>query len=80
MKFESLGEKEMGPYRFIPVVLLLGAAAALLTDYSKLPIAVRGLNKIAGKPSGGAVHKVAPWRRWLAFLLLVCAFAVAVAG
>ncbi len=70
----------MGPYRFIPVVVLLGAAAALLTDYSKLPIAVRGLNKIMGKPSGGAVHKVAAWRRWLAFVLLVLAFVIAIAG
>ena len=69
------------PYRFVPVVLLLGVAAALLTDTSKLPIALRGLRRAIGRDSGGgAAHKVPAWRRWLAFVLVVAAFALAVAG
>ena len=70
----------LGPYRFIPVVLLLGAAAALLTDPAKLPVALRGLGRLFGRTSeGGAAHRVPPWRRWLAFGLVLAAFAVAVA-
>ncbi len=69
----------LGPYRFIPVIILLAVAAALLTDYSKLPIAVRGLNRMLGKPSGNVSHKVPAWRRWLAFALIVMAFVLAVA-
>lgn len=68
-----------GPYRFVPVVILLGVAAALLTDRSKLPIALRGLNRALGKPSsGGVAHKVSAWRRWLAFALIIAAFILAV--
>ena len=69
-----------GPYRFIPVVLLLGAAAALLTDPAKLPVALRGLGRLFGRAADdGAVHRVRPWRRWLAFCLVLAAFAIAVA-
>lgn len=67
----------LGPYRFIPVVLLLGAAAALLADPSKLPIALRGLRRTLGG-GGGAAHKVPAWRRCLAFVLVLAAFVIAV--
>ena len=69
----------LGPYRFIPVVLLLGAAAALLADPSKLPIALRGLRRSLGRgEGGGAAHKVPAWRRCLAFVLVLAAFVIAV--
>ena len=68
----------LGPYRFIPVVLLLGAAAALLADPSKLPIALRGLRRSLGRDGGGAAHKVPAWRRCLAFVLVWAAFVIAV--
>ena len=68
----------LGPYRFIPVVILLGVAVALLTDRSKLPMALRGLNKILGRSSGSAVHDVPAWRRWLALALIIAAFILAV--
>jgi hypothetical protein len=71
----------LGPYRFIPVVLLLGAAAALLVDRSKLPIALRGLEGVLGRAprEGDKAHRVPAWRRWLAFALVAAAFLTAVA-
>ena len=71
----------LGPYRFIPVVLLLGAAAALLVDRSKLPIALRGLERALGRASreGDKTQCVPTWRRWLAFALVVAAFLTVVA-
>jgi hypothetical protein len=68
-------------YRFIPVVLLLGVAAYLLVDKSKLPLALRGLKKALGSaapPSPSAAPPVPVWKRLLAFLLIVVAFLLAV--
>ena len=68
-------------YRFIPVVLLLGVAAYLLVDKSKLPLALRGLKKVLGSaapPSPSAAPPVPVWKRLLAFLLIVVAFLLAV--
>ena len=68
-------------YRFIPVVLLLGVAAYLLVDKSKLPLALRGLKKVLGTaapPSPSAAPPVPVWKRLLAFLLIVVAFLLAV--
>lgn len=70
-------------YSFILVVLLLGAAAALLTDRSKLPLPLRGLKKALGTADGGtkarrgAAHEVPAWRRWLAFALVLAALMIA---
>ena len=71
-------------YRFIPVVALLGLAAFLLVDKSKLPLALRGLKKVLGAaaPSrGGAAPSTPPvpaWKRLLAFALSLVAFLLAV--
>ena len=75
----GLEERNMlGPYRFIPVVLLLGGAAALLTDPAKLPVALRGVGRLFGRTSeNSAAHRVRPWRRWLAFCLVLAAFVIA---
>ena len=68
----------MGAYRFIPVVLLLGTAAALLTDRSTLPLPIRGIRRALGNDTGGgAAHHVPAWRRWVAFILVLAAFALA---
>ena len=68
-------------WRFIPVVALLGIAAYLLVDKSKLPLALRGLKKVLGSaapPSPSAAPPVPVWKRLLAFLLIVVAFLLAV--
>lgn len=68
-------------YRFIPVVLLLGFAAWLLVDKSKLPLALRGLNKMLGTRmtvASTSIAAVPPWKRLLAFVLVVVAFLIVV--
>ena len=68
-------------YRFIPVVLLLGIAAFLLVDKSKLPLALRGLKKVLGNAAPAAPGDAPPvpaWKRWLAFALILVAFLLAV--
>lgn len=70
-------------YRFIVVILLLGCAAALLTDKNKLPLALRGVRKVLQKDQGAPAGReqkatVTPARRLLAFVLILIAFAIAV--
>ena len=71
-------------YRFIPVVVLLGFAAYLLVDKSKLPLALRGLKKVLGTaatPREGAAPSaplVSVWKRLLAFVLILIAFVLAI--
>ena len=68
-------------YRFIPVVLLLGIAAFLLVDKSKLPLALRGLKKVLGTAAPAAPRDAPPvpaWKRLLAFALILAAFLLAV--
>ena len=68
-------------WRFIPVVALLGLAAFLLVDKSKLPLALRGLKKVLGNAASDAARGAPPvpaWKRWLAFVLILVAFLLAV--
>ena len=67
-------------WRFIPVVALLGFAAYLLVDKSKLPLALRGLKKVLGTaaPSASSAPPIPVWKRLLAFALILIAFALAV--
>ena len=68
-------------YRFIPVVLLLVFAAWLLVDKSKLPLALRGLGKMLGTRmtvTATSIAAVPPWKRLLAFILVVVAFLIVV--
>ena len=90
---EELGRDKRGPsrraerpslwrvYRFIPVVLLLVFAAWLLVDKSKLPLALRGLGKMLGTRmtvASTSIAAVPPWKRLLAFVLVVVAFLIVV--
>ena len=67
-------------WRFIPVVALLGFAAYLLVDKSKLPLALRGLKKMLGTaaPSASSAPPIPDWKRLLAFALILIAFVLAV--
>ena len=67
-------------WRFIPVVALLGVAAYLLVDKSKLPLALRGLKKVLGTaaPSASSAPPIPVWKRLLAFALILIAFVLAV--
>ena len=64
-------------FRFIPVVILLGVAAALLRHRGEPPLALRGLQKIlGGKPA--TVTPVPLWRRILAFVCVIAALLLAI--
>jgi len=70
-------------FRFIPVILLLGAAAALATPRGRIPLALRGLRRTlrrdAGLPDAPARETAVPLgRRLLALLLVLAALVVAV--
>lgn len=71
-------------YRFVVVVALLGAAAALATEKGRLPLALRGLRKALPRAAGAAETAPRPgvsvWRRLAALGLCLAAFAVAAAG
>ena len=63
--------------RFIPVVVLLGAAAALLRRKGEPPLALRGLKKVLGVETDD-VPPIPLWRRLLAFACVVVATVLAV--
>lgn len=67
-------------FRFVPVVALLVAAAVLATPPNRLPLALRGLQKVLGRPSAprGPEASVTPLRRLFAFVLVLAAFVLAV--
>ena len=68
-------------YRFVPVIALLAIAAALLRDRNRLPIALRGISRVAGgQRSPERPRAVSRLRRTVAFLLVMLAFALAVWG
>jgi len=61
------------------VVALLGAAAAFATPRGRLPLALRGLLRVLGRQGGDVSGEtVPPWRRALAFFLVVLAAIAAV--
>lgn len=69
-------------YRFVVVIALLAIAAALLTDRSRLPLALRGLRRTleGGSLPSSARQPISRTRRMAAFSLVVLAFLLAVAG
>ncbi len=58
-------------------------AAALVTPKGRVPLALRGINKILRRDRGaapqGAPEKVALWRKLLATVLVLIAFLIAAA-
>ena len=68
-------------YRFVPVIGLLAVAALLATPPNRLPLALRGLRKMLGRPGGTEKERdrpVSALRRLLAFVLILLAFLLAV--
>ena len=63
-------------FRFVPVIALLGGAAALLRPPGELPLALRGLKKILGQKSD-EVPKVSTWKKFAAFLCVLLALVLA---
>ena len=70
--------------RIVLVVACLGAAAAVATPRGRMPLALRGIRKMlrkdacvrdTAKPEG---ESVAPWRKLLAFVLVLLAAVLAV--
>ena len=63
--------------RFIPVIVLLGVAAALLRHPDEPPLALKGLRRVLG---GGATTSQKPIprkRRWLALICVLAALVLA---
>lgn len=66
--------------RVLLVIALVSIAGAIATPKDRLPLALRGLRKILGKAaSEESLPRVSLARRIVAFLLVLLAFAVAVA-
>jgi len=66
-------------FRFIPVVVLLGLAAALLRHRGQPPLSLRGLQKVLGKKPEEE-PSIPLWRRLLAMVCVLAAFVLAIAG
>ena len=73
--------------RLVLIVALLGAAAAIATPKGRLPLALRGLQKIMRKDRGVAPadphdrgEAVSAGRKALAFALVLAALALAMAS
>ena len=71
--------------RIFAVVALLGVAAAVATPRGRLPLALRGLEKIVREDRGGTAvdpaardETVSSGRKALAFLLVLAAIAVVI--
>lgn len=66
--------------RLVAVVALLCVAAAISTPRGRLPLALRGLNRVLGRPrADGRGERVPAARRLLAFLAVLAAVALALA-
>ena len=67
--------------RMILVIALVIAAAALATPRNRVPLALRGILKILRKDKGMAASQppapVPAWKRFLSFVLIILAAALA---
>ncbi len=69
----------MNEYRYIPVVALILAAIWLAHKPGDVPLALKGICKMLGRPPPESAMKRNPvWKRLLAFLCVVLAFALCV--
>ena len=66
-------------FRFVPVVALLGLAAALLRRKGQPPVALRGLQRALMGGKAPAEPTVPAWRRLLALACVLAALALALA-
>lgn len=64
--------------RVVAVILLVSAAVALLSDGRRLPAAIRGIARAMGAHGSDAIHHVSPFRRVMAFVLILAALALAI--
>ena len=70
--------------RIVLVVACLGAAAAVATPRGRMPLALRGIRKMLRKDAGvrdtakPEGESVPPWRKLLAFVLVLLAAVLAV--
>ena len=62
--------------RFIPVIVLLGVAAALLRHPDEPPLALRGLRRVLGG-TAATRQPISRTRRWLALICVLAALVVA---
>ena len=65
-----------GLFQVIAVLALVVVAAVLATPPNKVPLALRGLMRIM-KKDGASAGRVPVWKRLLAFVLVLIAFALA---
>lgn len=66
-------------YRYVPVVALILAAIWLSHRPGDVPLALKGICKMLGKaPPASAVKRNPVWKRLLAFLCVLLAFALCV--
>ncbi|MBR4652698.1 MAG: hypothetical protein IKO72_04995 [Kiritimatiellae bacterium] len=65
--------------RFIPVVLLLGIAAALLRRRGEPPVVLRALRRTLGGRTAEPPPAIPLWRRMAAFGCVLAALALALA-
>ena len=64
-------------FRFVPVVILLGVAAALLRHSDEPPLALRGLKRILDGGKQPPEEPVPLYRRLLAFACVLAAIVLA---
>ena len=64
-------------FRFVPVVILLGVAAALLRRKGQPPLALRGLKRILDGGKQPPEEPVPLYRRLLAFACVLAAIVLA---
>ena len=62
--------------RFIPVIVLLGVAAALLRHPDEPPLALRGLRRVLGG-TAATRQPISRTRRWLALICVLAALVLA---
>ncbi len=63
--------------RFIPVIVLLGVAAALLRRKGQPPLALKGLKRVLGGSKTPPEEPVPLYRRLLAFACVLAAIVLA---
>ena len=65
--------------KIVLVIALLGVAAAIATPKGRLPLALRGLEKLMGKRAETrAVGAVSPGKRFFALVLVIIAIIVTI--